>query len=103
MVLELVPNPDILQHVTRLPKPPFCVGFAAEADNLEENAALKRQKKKLPLLVANWVQEAMGSDETTLVLFDDTGKHILEKASKHFQAKQLIKHIAFLYGQQRDN
>ncbi|MCB1986748.1 MAG: bifunctional phosphopantothenoylcysteine decarboxylase/phosphopantothenate--cysteine ligase CoaBC [Burkholderiales bacterium] len=103
LVLELVPNPDILQHVTRLPKPPFCVGFAAEADNLEENAALKRQKKKLPLLVANWVQEAMGSDETTLVLFDDTGKHILEKASKHFQAKQLIKHIAFLYGQQRDN
>ena len=103
LVLELVPNPDILQHVTRLPKPPFCVGFAAEADNLEENAALKRKKKKLPLLVANWVQEAMGSDETTLVLFDDTGKHILEKASKHFQAKQLIKHIAFLYGQQRDN
>ena len=102
-ILELVPNTDILQHVTHLPKPPFCVGFAAETDNLEKNAALKRQRKKLPLLVANLVQEAMGTDETALILFDDAGKHILKKASKCAQAKQLIRHIALLYEQQNNN
>ena len=57
-----------------LPNPPFCVGFAAETENLGENAEAKRRKKKLPLLAANLVQEAIGSDESTLTLFDDTGK-----------------------------
>lgn len=102
-MLELVSNPDILQYVSHLPEPPFCVGFAAETDNLEKNAALKRQRKKLPLLVANRAQEAMGTDETALILFDDAGKHVLKKASKYLQAKQLIRHIALLYEQQNGN
>src|SRR3989338_8714016 len=38
LTLELVPNPDILAHVASLPKPPFCVGFAAESENLAEYA-----------------------------------------------------------------
>lgn len=104
LVLELTPNPDILSKVAHLPKAPFCVGFAAETDHLEKNALRKRRHKKLPLLVANWVQEAMGSDQTALILYDDAGKHILEKASKQIQAERLIRHIAQLYArQQHDN
>lgn len=97
--LELIPNPDILMTVSNLPRPPFCVGFAAETEDLEKNAEIKRRKKKLPLLVANLAQDAIGSDESELMLLDDAGKHILPKASKIAQARHLIKHISSLYKQ----
>ena len=95
--LELIPNPDILMYVSNLPKPPFCVGFAAETEDLKKNAEIKRRKKNLPLLVANLAQDAIGSDESELILLDDAGKHILPKASKIEQARHLIKHISSLY------
>ena len=95
--IELIPNPDILMTVASLPKPPFCVGFAAETEDLEENAEMKRRKKNLPLLVANLAQDALGSDESELVLLDDKGKHVLPKASKTEQARLLMKHISLLY------
>ena len=56
LTLELVPNPDILAYVAALPKPPFCVGFAAESENLKAYAEQKRRAKKLPLLAANLAQ-----------------------------------------------
>ena len=95
--IELIPNPDILMTVASLPKPPFCVGFAAETEDLEKNAEMKRRKKNLPLLVANLAQDALGSDESELVLLDDKGKHVLPKASKTEQARLLMKHISLLY------
>lgn len=95
--LELVPNPDILQYVANLPNPPFCVGFAAETNDLDNNAEIKRRKKNLPLLVANFAQDAIGKDESTLMLFDDSGKHTLPKAPKIVQAQRLIEHIALLH------
>lgn len=97
--LELIPNPDILMTVSNLPRPPFCVGFAAETEDLEKNAEIKRRKKKLPLLVANLAQDAIGSDESELMLLDDAGKHMLPKASKTVQARHLIKYIGALYKQ----
>lgn len=95
--LELAPNPDILAEVASLPKPPFCVGFAAESENLNENAEAKRRRKKLPLLAANLAQQAIGSDENELILFDDHGRHPLPRAPKLQQARLLIKHIAKLH------
>ena len=95
--IELIPNPDILMTVASLPKPPFCVGFAAETEDLEKNAEMKRRKKNLPLLVANLAQDALGSDESELILLDDKGKHVLPKASKTEQARLLMKHISLLY------
>lgn len=97
--IELTPNPDILMTVSSLSKPPFCVGFAAETEDLERNAEIKRRKKKLPLLVANLAQHAMGADESELLLLDDAGKHVLPKASKMEQARHLIRHISLLYKQ----
>ncbi|HNB02345.1 MAG TPA: bifunctional phosphopantothenoylcysteine decarboxylase/phosphopantothenate--cysteine ligase CoaBC [Nitrosomonas sp.] len=100
LTLELVPNPDILHYVAHLKKPPFCVGFAAETEKLDQYAQKKRQQKRLPLIVANLAQQAMGADESTLILFDDDGKHVLPQASKTELARQLIKHIAQLFEKQ---
>ncbi len=97
LTLELAPNPDILANISSRPKPPFCVGFAAESENLEEYAELKRRRKHLPLIVANDVNEAIGSDQVQLILLDEAGKHVLAKADKRTQARRLVAHIAQLY------
>ena len=97
LMLELVPNPDILAHVAGLPKPPYCVGFAAESENLAGYAEQKRRAKKLPLLVGNLAQQAIGSDDNELILFDDSGQHLLPRADKLTLARQLLQHIAQHY------
>lgn len=97
LTLELVPNPDILAYVAALPKPPFCVGFAAESENLAEYAEQKRRAKKLPLLVGNLAQHAIGSDDNELVLFDDSGNHALPRAGKLTLARLLMQRIAQRY------
>lgn len=97
LTLELAPNPDILASISSRPKPPFCVGFAAESENLEEFAELKRRRKHLPLIVANDVKQAVGADEVQLVLLDEAGRHLLELADKRTQARRLVRHIAELY------
>jgi len=94
ITLELEPNPDILSYVASLPKPPFCVGFAAESENLAANAKAKRLKKKLPLLAANLAQDALGADENAVTLFDDRGEHPLGRGPKIEVARKLVMHIA---------
>lgn len=98
LTLELVPNPDILAHVAALPKPPFCVGFAAESENLKQYATQKRAAKKLPLLAANLAQQAIGADENELILFDDAGEHLLPRTDKLTLARALLQHIIKLRG-----
>jgi len=97
LTLELTPNPDILAYVANLPKPPFCVGFAAESEKLREHATEKRKKKNIPLLAANLAQNAIGSDENELVLFDDAGEHVLPRADKLTLARALLRHATSLY------
>jgi phosphopantothenoylcysteine decarboxylase/phosphopantothenate--cysteine ligase len=92
--IELAPNPDILAEVAALEPPPFCVGFAAETENLREHALQKRRKKKVPLLAANLAQETFGRDDNALTLFYDGGERRLERAPKILIARQLIAHIA---------
>ena len=94
LTLELVANPDILAEVAALEHPPYCVGFAAESENLAEYAEQKRRAKKLPLLVGNIAQDAIGQDENELVLFDDQGSYPLRRADKLTLARQLLQHIA---------
>ncbi|HET7157857.1 MAG TPA: bifunctional phosphopantothenoylcysteine decarboxylase/phosphopantothenate--cysteine ligase CoaBC [Burkholderiales bacterium] len=97
LTLELVPNTDILAWVAALPKAPFCVGFAAESEKLEEYAEEKRKRKKLALMAANLAQNAIGADDNELILFDDDGAHPLTRAPKEVVARELIAHIAKLY------
>src|SRR5450830_47047 len=92
--IELLPNKDILAEVASLPNAPFCVGFAAETENLLEHAETKRQLKKLPLIVANLASEALGSDENSVTLLDKNGAHPLERAPKTTIARLLLQHVA---------
>jgi phosphopantothenoylcysteine decarboxylase/phosphopantothenate--cysteine ligase len=99
--LKLVPNPDILGWVASRPRPPFCVGFAAESRDLDAYADEKRRRKKVPLMVANLAQDAIGSDENEVTLLDDAGTHRLPRAPKDVVARQLVAHIARLYNARR--
>lgn len=92
--LEFATNPDILAEVAALPHGPWCVGFAAETENLHEYAQAKRRRKAVPLLVGNLAQHAMNADITELVLFDDQGSHPLPVLPKIEAARQLIQAIA---------
>ena len=95
--LSLVPNSDILGWIAARPKPPFCVGFAAESRNLDAYADEKRRRKKVRLMIANLAQDAIGADDNEVSLLDDAGTHRLPRASKDIVAQQIIKHVAELY------
>ncbi|MBK9217174.1 MAG: bifunctional phosphopantothenoylcysteine decarboxylase/phosphopantothenate--cysteine ligase CoaBC [Uliginosibacterium sp.] len=97
-VLELEQNPDILADVASLPAAPFCVGFAAESQDLETYAEDKRKRKRLPLVVGNLVQDGMGGDENTVTLFDARGAHPLPRASKQVLAVAIAHHLAEMLG-----
>lgn len=101
LTIELAPNPDILAHVAALPDAPFCVGFAAESEQLEQHACEKRRAKNVPLLAANLVQQALGEEDNALILFDDEGRHELARAPKLDVARRLVAHIARLYEKSR--
>src|SRR4030067_546646 len=53
--------------------PRFGVGSAAESQKLHENADAKRRRKKVPLMVANLAQDAIGADDNKVTLLDDSG------------------------------
>lgn len=92
--LELEENPDILAWVAALPTPPFCVGFAAESENLAQNARAKLAKKKLPLIVGNLAQDALGADASAITLYDASGEHPLGRGPKLELARKLLEHVA---------
>lgn len=92
--LEFVLNPDILAGVAALADPPYCVGFAAESEALEENGQKKREAKGVPLLAANIGHETFGLDENELLLIDEAGATRLERAGKAELAARLVEEIA---------
>jgi phosphopantothenoylcysteine decarboxylase/phosphopantothenate--cysteine ligase len=92
--LRFEQNPDILASVAALPNKPYCVGFAAESDNLLEFGRTKREKKGIPLLVGNIGPSTFGSDRNELVLFDQHGHTAVPAADKLHLARQLINEIA---------
>jgi len=92
--LELEENPDILAWVASRPRGPFCVGFAAESENLAVHARAKREKKGIPLIAANLVQEALGAEDGALTLFDAQGAHPLGRGPKLSLARKLVLHVA---------
>lgn len=92
--LQLETNVDILAAVAALPNRPYCVGFAAESENLATYGEEKRQRKNIPLLVGNIGHATFGKDDNELMLFDDTGTHALPRAGKLQLARQLIAEIA---------
>jgi phosphopantothenoylcysteine decarboxylase/phosphopantothenate--cysteine ligase len=96
MTLTLTPNPDILAEVAARRDAPFCVGFAAESRDLDAYAEGKRRAKGLPMLVGNLVQDGLGSDDNQVTLYDASGRHPLERASKPRIAEQIVEHLSAL-------
>lgn len=89
-------NPDILATVAEQANAmgkPYCVGFAAESENLLEYGAAKRVRKGIPLLVGNIGQNTFGSDDNSIVLFDEGGHQEIPPADKLALARQLIAEI----------
>jgi len=104
MIVTMVKNPDILADVAALSaQRPFCVGFAAETQDVETYARGKLQRKKLDLIAANNVSVAgqgFNSDNNALTLYWDGGKLDLPLSSKEMLAKQLVVEILNHYNQQ---
>lgn len=91
---ELTENPDILAAVARLPKRPFCVGFAAESHELVRHAREKLERKNVPLIVGNLGPATFGRDDNTLVLVDAAGHREVPTADKLSLARVLVDEIA---------
>ncbi|HEX4584723.1 MAG TPA: bifunctional phosphopantothenoylcysteine decarboxylase/phosphopantothenate--cysteine ligase CoaBC [Burkholderiaceae bacterium] len=94
VTIRFVPNPDILAEVAALPSPPFCVGFAAESEGLIEHARAKLTAKKLPLIIANRAQDAIGADDSELILVDEHASVTLPRAGKLEQARRIVAEIS---------
>ena len=92
--LAFVQNPDILALVAARPDAPYCVGFAAESEQLLQYGAAKRIKKNIPLLVGNIGHHTFGQDDNELILFDAQGHKAIERADKQTLASKLIDEIA---------
>ncbi len=96
--LAFVENPDILATVAQLPRAKsgdlYCVGFAAESENLLANAQAKRLRKQIPLLVGNIGPATFGKDDNALLLVDAQGHQELPHASKAVLGEQLVAEIA---------
>jgi phosphopantothenoylcysteine decarboxylase/phosphopantothenate--cysteine ligase len=96
--LELVPNPDILQEVGGLTnKPRVMVGFAAESNDLVQNAQHKLESKKLDLIVANDISAKDAGFETdtnrVILLAKDGGKEELPLLSKAEVAQRVLQKV----------
>ncbi|MGH6648565.1 bifunctional phosphopantothenoylcysteine decarboxylase/phosphopantothenate--cysteine ligase CoaBC [Aquabacterium sp.] len=95
---ELTENPDILAAVAALPQAPYCVGFAAESENLLEHARAKLLRKRIPLIIGNLGPATFGHDDNALLVVDATGHRQLPedggKADKLVLARALVAELA---------
>lgn len=93
LTLTFVKNPDILKTVAGLPKPPFCVGFAAESQDVEAYAKRKLADKKLDMIAANDITVAglgFNSDANALHVFWSDGRRDLPPQPKTELAVELL-------------
>ena len=81
LVIELIRNPDILLEMSKKKEKQLLVGFAAETNDIRENALKKLEKKNLDIIVANNAS-VMGSDENVIEIIkkDRTSVEISQKS-----------------------
>jgi phosphopantothenoylcysteine decarboxylase/phosphopantothenate--cysteine ligase len=91
-------NPDILAELAASPRAQsgalFCVGFAAESQDLQAQAQAKRLRKGVPLMVGNIGPATFGADDNAMLLIDPQGSTEWPRASKLTLARQLVADIA---------
>jgi phosphopantothenoylcysteine decarboxylase/phosphopantothenate--cysteine ligase len=97
MTIEMIKNPDILADVANLENPPFCVGFAAETNDVIEHARDKLERKKLQLIAANHVggsETGFATPDNAITLIGPESVTELPRANKSMLARALIREIA---------
>lgn len=104
--LKLIKNPDILFNVAAQKLKPFCVGFAAETENLEAHAKTKLKAKHLDMIVANRVDKSdsgFNSDYNSATVLWGEGQQTFEKSTKSRLATELISLVASHYLNKKEN
>jgi phosphopantothenoylcysteine decarboxylase/phosphopantothenate--cysteine ligase len=101
--LAFAENPDILKTVSAMKKgrPALVVGFAAETDDVIENATAKRKRKGCDWIVANDVSPStgiMGGSENDVMVIDADGAEDWPRMDKHAVARKLAARIAKALG-----
>jgi phosphopantothenoylcysteine decarboxylase/phosphopantothenate--cysteine ligase len=96
ITLQLKTNPDILAAVANSGKASFVVGFAAETDDLIENARKKLRSKKVDMIIANQVGDGLGfdSDCNEVTILTEESQTPLPKTNKMRLAGQIIAILA---------
>ena len=97
MTIDLVKNPDILADVAALDNAPFCVGFAAETDNIVEYARGKLERKNLDMIAANHVggeETGFGVEDNAITLISADKVVDLPKQNKTMLARALLREIS---------
>ncbi len=99
ITLSMVKTPDVLATISRLAERPFCVGFAAETDNVKDYALGKLTKKRLDMIVANRVGENLGfdCDDNAAVVYWRGGEQAFPMASKAQLADDLMQLVTERY------
>ena len=96
--LAFVENPDILAVIAASERARsgalYCVGFAAESQDLEAQAKTKRLRKGVPLLVGNIGPATFGQDDNALLLIDAQGTLAMPRNSKQALARLLVAEIS---------
>jgi phosphopantothenoylcysteine decarboxylase/phosphopantothenate--cysteine ligase len=94
LTLALTKDNDILKKLGEIKKHQLLIGFAAESDNLVENAKVKLIKKNLDYIVANDISSAdigFASDENKVFIFNKNGtSKQLDKMPKRLVARELF-------------
>ncbi len=104
LTLNLTKNPDIISAITDTLDPPFAVGFAAETENLLENAKNKLTRKKLNVIVANDVSDksiGFGTDHNAVTFLTEQAEQRIEQSSKTAIAEKLVNFISIHYSDWR--
>ncbi len=94
--LDLEPAPDIVKSVADMAKRPLVVGFAAETNDVEQNARAKLKRKNLDMIAANQVGEGLAFDceDNALTVLWPGGKVEIARAPTLQVARELIALIA---------
>jgi phosphopantothenoylcysteine decarboxylase/phosphopantothenate--cysteine ligase len=94
--LEFELNPDILTEVAKKVsgKKPYCIGFAAETNDLEKHAQEKRIKKNIPMLLANLGPDTFGLDDNQLLIVEEKGMTKTNKLDKTALSREIIQLIS---------
>ena len=101
--LQLKKTKDILSYIGKNFGHKLVVGFAAESENLIENARKKLILKNLDIIIANEIKHSMGKTKAKMVIIDQYEDRYLPEAEKEVQSKIILEHIFKLSSRLKDH